>query len=197
MALWLTLACFGSNTTSPVNDSAFIAGDADTDTDTDTDTDVVVVADSGLLEVYWEGTFTETFVGSHSINAYYHKYEKDLDSSTDPAFCVYTWDTVGGAIATDCESCDFAFTVEHSAGAPNSTTNCKNTLQLGSFGEVLADWKMGYAQNHIENEQSYSNVMLEYLPASGNVPAGWYYMAPAVFDGVTVTYKNVVGYYYY
>ncbi len=196
--MWWLLACFGNNNPNPVNDAVDTdEADADADADSDADTDVVDVNDSGIMEVYWEGSFTETFVGTHSIVAWYQKYENDLDSSTDPEFCKYSWDTIGGSVLTNCENCDFAFTVEHSAGEPSDPTNCKNTLQLGSFGEVLADRQLGFATTHIEAEQQYTNVLLEYHTAYGDIPAGWYYLAPVEFVPEGFVYKQSLGYYYY
>ncbi len=193
MISWLmALACFGS-TNNPTNtdDTSLTEADADTDTDTDSDTDVVQEPDSGILEIYWEGTWTETFVGTHSLVAYYNRYETDADPDTDPFHCVYSWDTIGAAVLTTCESCDFAFTVEHSSGEPSNTANCKNTLQLGLYGETLDDQQLGYATTHIVEDEVYNNVLLEYTGGS------WTYVAPALWDGITLTYQSTISYYYY
>ena len=187
----LALGCLGNSNTSKVVDTAPTEADADADADTDTDTDVSPGGDSGLLEVYWEGEWSDTFVGTHKLIAYYNRYANDDDPATDPVHCVYTWDTVASSVLTTCDGCDFAFTVEHSSGAPSSTTNCKKTLQLGTYGVDLADQDLGFAPSHVENEQTYNNVLVEYIDGS------WTYIAPAVFDGVTLTYTSPVSYYYY
>ena len=180
----LALGCFGTKDNSITPDAgSTVEADADTDTDTDADTDVG--------PGYWQGEWSDTFVGTHSIVAYYNRYANDDDPATDPLHCVYTWKTVATATLTSCDSCEFAFTVTHSQGAPSSTTFCKNTLQLGTFGVPLADQDLGFAASHVENGTTFNNVLVEYLDGA------WTYVAPAVFDGVTLSYTSPASYYYY